>query len=564
MEEFRKAASLAKRKQKIKTYMGWVMTLCFALIFLWIISHQPTPNALTTPADAISSADPATFRIVAESEVKTLQDAGILDDFTKETGIKLTLNYRGPVDIRNAVSKLGKDNPKTVDAYWPGSSLWLPGSAEVSPVSVMKTYVVLAVDPVTAGELGWDPAKGITAADLVDAIQSGKINLAMTSASQSTPGAAFYLAMYTALSGKRVLTSNDLANPQATQDLRTMLAGVDRSAQSLNHLIQVFVDDKASGARQTNAIVIYESLATQMNKALIAKGQPPMTIFYVGGATAIADMPLRYVDNDDAGKLDQYQKLTAFLTRPEIQKRVQALGWRTNPIGMKCDGCDPAVFSPDWGINTTTEFQEMVFPKPPVTKAALDQYQALFRKPSFTVYCLDYSPSMNTSGRTEMIDAMDLLLDQERAAGVSLQATAEDVTVVFGFSSDVSQVGEPVSSNDPAVLKDLSNQISGFRMGGGTAMFDCVQNALTYIAGHSDPKYNFSIIALTDGGSNEGATQSDFASYYEQQTLNIPVYGIAFGAADFSQLDQFKMTGGDVYDGRQDVATAFRLARGNN
>ena len=40
--------------------------------------------------------------------------------------------------------------------------------------------------------------------------------------------------------------------------------------------------------------------------------------------------------------------------------------------------------------------------------------------------------------------------------------------------------------------------------------------------------------------------------------------GIAFGAADFSQLDQFKMTGGDVYDGRQDVATAFRLARGNN
>ncbi len=475
------------------------------------------------------------------------------------------MNYRGPVDIRNAVSKLGKDNPKTVDAYWPGSSLWLPGSAEVSPVSAMKTYVVLAVDPATAGELGWDPAKGITASDLVSAIQSGKINLAMTSASQSTPGAAFYLAMYTALSGKRVLTSNDLGNPQATQDLRTMLAGVDRSSQSIDHLIQVFIDDKASGARQTNAIVIYESLATQMNKALIAKGQPPMTIFYVGGATAIADMPLRYVDNDDAGKLEQYQKLTAFLNKPEVQKRIQDLGWRTNPIGMKCDDCDPAVFNPVWGINTTTEFQEMVFPKPPVTRAALEQYQMLFRKPSFTVYCLDYSPSMESNnGRTEMIDAMDLLLDQERAAGVSLQATAEDVTVVFGFSSEVRQVGAPVSGNDPAALKDLSNQISVFDMGGGTAMFDCVQFAHAYIAGHSDPKYSSSIIALTDGGSNAGATQSDFASYYEQQNLRFPVYGIAFGDADFSQLDQFKMTGGDVYDGRQDVATAFRLARGNN
>ena len=46
------------------------------------------------------------------------------------------------------------------------------------------------------------------------------------------------------------------------------------------------------------------------------------------------------------------------------------------------------------------------------------------------------------------------------------------------------------------------------------------------------------------------------------QNLNIPVYGIAFGDADFSQLDQFKMTGGDVYDGRQDVAAAFRHGQG--
>jgi Ca-activated chloride channel family protein len=189
----------------------------------------------------------------------------------------------------------------------------------------------------------------------------------------------------------------------------------------------------------------------------------------------------------------------------------------------------------------------------------------LFRKPSFTVYCLDYSPSMESNnGRTEMIAAMDLLLDQERAAGVSLQATAEDVTVVFGFSSEVRQVGDAVSGSDPVALKNLSMQISGFSMGQATAMFDCVQIALDYLAGHSDPKYSYSIIALTDGGSNAGATQSDFARYYEQQNLSIPVYGIAFGDADFSQLDQFKMTGGEVYDGRQDVATAFRLARGNN
>ena len=506
-----------------------------------------------------------TFRIVAESAVKPLQDAGIFDDFTKETGIKLSIDYRGPVDIRNAVSNLGKNNPKTVDAYWPGSSLWLPGSAEVSPVSAMKTYVVLAVDPAIAKELGWDTARGITASDLVSAIQSGKINLAMTSASQSTPGAAFYLAMYTALTGQRVLTSDDLNNAQAAQDIKTMLAGVDRSSQSLDHLVQVFVDDKASGAHQTNAIVIYESLATQMNQALIEKGQQPMTIFYVDRATAIADMPLRYVDNGDAARLEQYQKLVAFLARPEIQKRIQDLGWRTNPIGMQCEDCDPAVFNPAWGINTNTEFQEMVFPKSPVTRAALDQYQTLFRKPSFTVYCLDYSGSMDSNnGRTQMVDAMDLLLDQEKAASVSLQAATEDISVVYGFSSEVRQIGEPVLGNDPEALKSLSIQVSDFKMGQGTAMFDCVNAALDRLAGQTDPKYSYSVIVLTDGASNEGANAADFASHYNQLQLNIPIYGIAFGNADFGQLEQFKMTGGDVYDGRQDVATAFRLARGNN
>ena len=298
----------------------------------------------------------------------------------------------------------------------------------------------------------------------------------MTSASQSTPGAAFYLAMYTALTGKRVLTSEDLNNPQATQDLKTMLAGVDRSAQSIDHLEQVFVDDKASGAHHTNAIVIYESLAIQMNKALIAQGEQPMTIFYVDGATAIADVPLRYVDNGDADKLDQYQKLVAFLTRPEIQKRIKALGWRTNPLGMQCEGCDPAVFNPDWGINTTTEFQEMVFPKSPVTKAALDQYQTLFRKPSFTVYCLDYSGSMDgTTAGSRWSTPWIFCSIRSGLPMCRCKRQPDDVTVVFGFSTEVRQVSDPVTGNDPAALKNLSNQISRFSMGGSTAMFDCVQ-----------------------------------------------------------------------------------------
>ncbi len=230
--------------------------------------------------------------------------------------------------------------------------------------------MVLAVDPAIAKELGWDTAREIGAAsDLVSAIQTGKINLAMTSASQSTPGAAFYLAMYTALTGQRVLTSNDLNNAQAPWTSRRCWPALTAHRRTSTTSTALLITRRRR-ANETNAIVIYESLATQMNQALMEKGQQPMTIFYVDRATAIADMPLRYVDNGETGRLEQYQKLVAFLARPEIQKRLQALGRRTNPIGMQCEDCDPAVFNPAWGINTNTEFQEMVFPKSPVTRAA--------------------------------------------------------------------------------------------------------------------------------------------------------------------------------------------------
>ncbi len=116
-------------------FLGCLVVALFVLI--WFIGgfrntpeEPPAQDTHTPTVSAVSYPDPTTFRIVAESAVKPLQDAGIFDDFTKETGIKLSIDYRGPVDVRNAVSNLGKNNRKTVDAYWPGSLLWLPGLRE--------------------------------------------------------------------------------------------------------------------------------------------------------------------------------------------------------------------------------------------------------------------------------------------------------------------------------------------------------------------------------------------------------------------------------------------------
>ena len=552
---------VAMRKETVWMLAGVSSVMLIAVYYLASCSAQAA-----TPASNLA-ADPSTFRILAEHDVRNLEEAGLFEQFTQETGVRLTVTYRGPVDIRDMVAKTSKNNPKTVDAFWPASTLWLSGSSTVSPETVMKSYVVLAVDPDTAAELGWAAGQRITATDLVSAVQAGKVQLAMTSATQSTPGAVFYLAMYTALSGKPVLTTTDLENPATLESLKTLLNGIDRSAAEVDHLKDVFVEDKVSGRHSTNAIVIYESLAIQMNQELIAASQKPMLVFYVEGATAIADAPLRYVDNGDDQKLAQYRQLVEFLQREDIVKRIQALGWRTNQIGMGIDNPDLAVFNPAWGIDAKTEFQEMIFPKPPAARAALEWYQVYGRKPSFTIYCLDYSGSMSANGGDkQMTDAMDLLLDQTRASAVSLQATEQDVTVVYAFSSNVSQISSQTTGNDPAVLKTLSNDVVTHPFGGGTAMFDCLKSALLYINSSAyDPEtYAYSIIAMTDGGSNEGATASDFITFYQQGGYTVPVYGIAFGSPDFNQLNELAKTGGAVYDGRQDIALAFRAAKGNN
>src|SRR5687768_6391939 len=90
--------------------LGIIVVCMAAVVAPGFSSQSDNPSA----ADPIVQADPNTFRIVAESEVKSLEDAGILADFTEETGVKLTIGYKGPVDIKTAVDGLADDNPDTV------------------------------------------------------------------------------------------------------------------------------------------------------------------------------------------------------------------------------------------------------------------------------------------------------------------------------------------------------------------------------------------------------------------------------------------------------------------
>ena len=71
------------------------------------------------------------------------------------------------------------------------------------------------------------------------------------------------------------------------------------------------------------------------------------------------------------------------------------------------------------------------------------------------------------------------------------------------------------------------------------------------------------ILILTDGRS-EGDAQA-FLDQWRRVEPHVPVFGITFGDADKTQLDALAAaTSARVFDGRGDLAGAFRAARGYN
>ena len=104
------------------------------------------------------------------------------------------------------------------DAVWPASSMWISmGDTQRITRNVQSTSttpVVFGIAKSKAIELGWADESGTTTspttAEILEAVQEGRLTFAMTSATQSNSGASAYLAFLTALSeADGPLTSED-------------------------------------------------------------------------------------------------------------------------------------------------------------------------------------------------------------------------------------------------------------------------------------------------------------------------------------------------------------------
>ena len=501
------------------------------------------------------------FRIVAGSGNATFEP--ILKRFGEQQGVDIKMTYKGSLDIMSLLDTGTVD----YDAIWDADSLWTSMGDTHHLIknreSIMRSPVVFGIKRPLAEKLGWI-GKEVSVADILAAAEQEKLRLMMTSATQSNSGASAYLGfLYAFARPTNVLTSADLQRADVRESLKKILMTINRTSESSGWLRDLFEKEYESYDGMFN----YESHIIELNQKLVASGRQPLYIVYTNPGLGIADFPLSYINHGDAKQEAVFAALQKYLLSPEVQQEIAAKGRRTGLIGMTPDKADRTVFNPDWGVDLTRVITPLRLPDTPVIREALDLYQTILRKPSFTVYVLDFSGSMGGDGESQLKQAMAMLLDQEQAKKYLLQGNVGDVTLVIPFDSAVRGIfGLPEQSagNDPSALLGMLRQVENNSASGGTDIYAPVVSALSVMKNKGLGNRLPAIVLMTDGRS-EGSIAAVQQAIAETGMSSVPIYSITFGSADPTQLNALaELTGGRVFDGTKDLISAFRRAKGNN
>ena len=492
-----------------------------------------------------------TLRIVSGSENKELEP--ILEEYADEEDIRIEMSYKGSLDIM----RLLEEEDISYDAVWPASSLWLTvGDIDhriKHAESISITPVVFGIRRGLAEELGF-VGREVSVRDILSAIEAGKLKFCMTSATQSNSGASAYIGfLYALLGNPEMITMEDLQSEELKTQVRELLYGVDRSSGSSDWLKDMFLEG------DFDAMVNYECLMIQTNGVLEDRGEEPLYVVYPYDGLSLADSPLGYVDQGEEEKEELFLGLQEYLLSEETQDAIQRTGRRTGYTGISERNRE--IFREEWGLQPDRVLSPIRMPETEVLFECLNLYQTELRKPSLSVYCLDYSGSMSGRGNRQLVEAMEQLLIQENAAKNFLQASQDEVNILIPFNSEPIDVF--MAAGNGSELEGLYERVEEQTPGGGTNMYSAIVEGLDLLYSFDLSDYTPAIILLTDGQS--GGSIDDIEPYYSDLGVSIPIFSIMFGDADESQLEELaEYSNARVFDGRENLTEAFRSVKGYN
>ena len=499
----------------------------------------------------IGTSNSNSFRIISSSENKDLEP--IIKSYARDNNIDLDIEYAGTIDIMDRLN-----NNEKFDAVWTSNSIWLYMLNNSSKVKNSKSTsinpVVFGIKKSKANELGF-VGKEVYTKDILSAIKSKKLKFSMSSATQTNTGATAYLGFVSTLAGNpEILKEDDLKSDKLKNSLKELFSGVTRSSGSDEFLEEMFLNS------DYEAVVTYETSLININKKLEQKGKEPLYIIYAKDGVSISDSPFAYIDNSDENKLEQFTKLQSYILSNDGQQELVKTGRRVWYGGVN-DNTDKSVFNPNWGIDTTKYLVPVKYPSTTVIKTALGIYQTELRKPIHAVFCLDYSGSMYGEGNKQLEEAMDYILDKDKASKNLLQFSEKDKISIIPFSGNILAKWHTDNGTDTS---KLIKSIKNLNPTGQTNIYLASQTGLDILKSEDANKYNTSIILMTDGISNMGSFYQLKASYNSIKK-DIPIYSIMFGDASSEQLDEIaKLTNAKVFDGRTNLLEAFKQVRGYN
>jgi Ca-activated chloride channel homolog len=494
--------------------------------------------------------DPNVLTVMAGSEVKDLTP--LLPDIAKATGVKLSMSYSGTLEGAEAIA-----TGATTDVAWFSSGHYLSllpgaGSRIVAQNKIMLSPVIIGVKKSVADRFGWSGNPNVTWKDIEAKSADGSFRFAMTNPAASNSGLVALIGVASALSGSS--DSIDTGTIDTTA-LRAFFKGQAMTAGSSGFLADSFVRDQAT----VDGIVNYESILMSLNAG--GKLTEPLELIYPKEGIVTADYPFMLLN---AAKRDAYDKVTAYLRSPEVQKRIMTDTARRPAVpGVSLD--------PRF---TSQTLIELPFPARLETiDALITTYLDEIRKPASAIFVLDLSGSMEGDRLDQLKAAMSALTgtDASVTGRFARFRTHERVTIITFSDSIKDDRDFTIDDTDPngRDMSAIRDYINGLETGGGTAIYSALEQAYEDVgkAQASDPNRLYSIVLMTDGDNNAGVDAGGFSRDFgalPPDARAVRTYPVLFGDSSRDAMTSIAtLTGGSVFDATAtSLQTIFKQIRG--
>jgi len=463
------------------------------------------------------------------------------------------MTYKWSLDI---FQSLDEGNTE-IDAIWPASSVWQnilsnPNIKVKHTESVFKTPVVFAIKKQKAVDL-WLVWEELSIYKILELINSWKLSFAMTNATQSNSWFSWFLSFLVWFLSKenQTIVESDLQDEELLTKTRNLLKWINRSSWSSNWLKELFINKYDS----LDAMVNYESLIIDTNKELKEIWKDPLYTFYIKEWTVFSNSPLSYIDKWEANKEKIFLELQSYLLSSEVQNEIQVL-WRRTWLVLNKD-LDNSVYNEDLGIkHDISKLKQIVFPSKETFNKMLEIYINSLKKPSYTVYVVDTSWSMEWEWIDKLKEWLKTVLNQDIAKKYFLQASPKDKTTIITFNSEVDQVFSSNWNSQDEINRALTF-VNNLEAWGWTNMYLWLQKAVELINTEKDIKGYFpSIILMSDGESEwedllRGIINKD-----------VPVFPISFWSSKDEQLKWIlNNMVWEFFDWKKDLIKAFKKAK---